>query len=66
MTDFRYWQNEAGKVGLVMCMTCFESKPREQMFKDENGDVWDECQSCHDEQHVKQEPQGQGTDRSTP
>jgi hypothetical protein len=32
--------------GLVLCCLCFEAKPREQMWTDQNGDTWDVCQEC--------------------
>ena len=46
MTDFQFWQNEAGKQGRVMCMLCFEIKNIGLMYKDKDGDVWDTCLDC--------------------
>lgn len=53
MTNFPFWQAEANKSGLVLCMTCFESKNPELMYKDKNGDIWDECLDCHSKESLK-------------
>lgn len=50
MTSFGWWQDQANKGGLVLCMLCFESKPVEQMHVDEHGDTWDVCKPCQKEQ----------------
>jgi hypothetical protein len=38
----------ARRSGLVMCCMCFECRPPEQMWTDENGDTWDVCPLCHE------------------
>lgn len=48
MTSFGYWQAEANKAGLFMCMICFESFPIDQAYTDSNGDKWDSCVSCEE------------------
>lgn len=48
MTNFGFWQSQANNLGLVLCVTCFETKPREEMYKDEDGGIWDECKDCHE------------------
>lgn len=55
MTNFSWWQDEANKMGLIMCMLCFEMKNKEFMFKDEQGDVWDICLECQAEENKRLE-----------
>lgn len=48
MADFSWFQAKANEAGLVMCMLCFDSKPRDEMqpVADEPGKVWDVCKEC--------------------
>lgn len=56
---FARWRDEGGRFdgitdltrltdGRVMCTICFEFTPRDQLWVDENGQVWDMCRPCGD------------------
>lgn len=32
--------------GQTLCCLCFGCFAREELWRDENGDVWDVCRSC--------------------
>lgn len=58
MTNFAWWQNEAGKQGLVMCMLCFDMLNIDKMWKDDEGQVWDVCVFCKAIEDAEMERRG--------
>jgi hypothetical protein len=54
---FTRWRDEGGRFdgivdltrltdGRVSCCVCFAYTPRDQLWRDADGQVWDMCQDC--------------------
>jgi hypothetical protein len=46
MTDFGWWQAQAGTQGMVMCCLCFDYITPDKMWVDESGYMHDVCAYC--------------------
>lgn len=48
MTSFGYWADRVPH-GQFLCCLCFEARPVKDAWTDEQGQRWDVCQLCHEE-----------------
>lgn len=58
MTNFIFWQDrvqEETQGREVLCVLCFEVKPREQMAPAGDGVVWDVCLPCEEHEQGPRE-----------